>query len=313
MKNNQILKINEDLNPSIWTDEQLDSEVSEQLIRIANDFFEGLTLEGGEVLDITFTGSLANYNWTKYSDIDLHIIVDFAKIDENYDLVREFFNAKTSLWNKMHNIQIKGFEVELYVQDQSERHHSSGVFSILNNEWIVKPKRVEPKVDTDMVKRKIKSFIDMIERVEDEFDDRKYQKAHEKAINLAQKIKKFRQSGLEDAGEYSNENLAFKYLRNNGFIKTLYDTRNKSYDKMMSIEGDYAKKFNIFISHDNKPASSGFNRLEEEEKFQKRVRKRHARLKRANIGLGNQKNVPPYTKKPNFKRSKSAPAGYGGQ
>ena len=152
----------------------------------------------------------------------------------------------------------------------------------------------------------------MIDRTEDEFDDKNFEKAHDMSIKLANKIKKFRQSGLESVGEYSNENLTFKYLRNKGHIKTLYDTRNKSYDKMMSLDGDYDKKFRIFVSQDKTTANKGFDKLEEEEKYQKRVKKRHSRMKRRLISLGKQKNTPPFIKKPNYKRVKSAAAGFGG-
>ena len=312
MKIGKVLTINDTLQPTIWSDNKLNEQVSQKLMQIAEDFFEGLDLEGVEIDDITFTGSLANYNWTKYSDIDLHILVDFKKVDDNTDLVKEFFNAKTSLWNKMHEILVKNYEIEIYVQDTNEEHYSTGVYSIKNNEWIAEPARVEPKVNTDMVKRKIKSFIDQIERVEDEYDDKNYEDAYESAISLARKIKNFRKSGLEDMGEYSNENLAFKYLRNKEHIKTLYDVRNMSYDKMMSLDGDYAKKFNIFVSQDKKLEAKGFDRLQEEEKFQKRVKKRHSRMKRRLISLGDQRNTSPYSKKPSFKRGKSAPAGFGG-
>ena len=270
MISSEILTINNTLKSQIWSGDALNPSISEALIAIANDFFDNLDLNDAELEDITFTGSLANYNWTKFSDIDLHLLLDFSKVDENTELVREFFNAKTSLWNKMHNILVKNHEVEIYVQDISEQHHSTGVFSIKDNQWIAEPVRSEPEVDTDMVKRKIKSFIDMIERVEDEYDDKSYQKAYEMSISLAKKLKNFRASGLEEAGEYSNENLAFKYLRNKGFIKTLYETRNESYDKMMSIQGNFDKKFKIYMS------------------------------------------FAPFTKKPNYKRSKSAPAGFGG-
>ena len=306
-----FLTINDNLQDSIWSRNTLEPNISDQLLEIATEFFVGLHLDT-ELEDVTFTGSLANYNWTKHSDIDLHLLVDFSKIDADSDLVREFFNAKTSLWNKTHNIFVEGYEIELYVQDTNEDHHSTGVYSVKNNEWIAQPLKVEPKINTDMVKRKIISFMDMIERVEDEYDDKRYEKAHAEASKLAKKIKKFRQSGLEDQGEYSNENLTFKYLRNKGFIKTLYDTRNKSYDKMMSIEGDYSKKFKIFVSQDKEVDNKGFNKLQEEEKFQKRVKKRHSRMKKRLISLGKQKNVPPYSKKPSYKRGKSAPAGYGG-
>jgi len=310
MITDNILNINDSLQPKLWSNNSLDSTISNKIFEVATEFFVGLYVET-KLEDVTFTGSMANYNWTKFSDIDLHLLVDFSKIDADYDLVREFFNAKTALWNKTHNIFMKGFEIEIYVQDINEKHHSTGVFSIKNNKWLVKPLRIEPKVDTDMVKRKINSFIDMIERVEDKFDEKDYEKSHVMAANLARKIKKFRQSGLEDKGEYSNENLTFKHLRNNGFIKTLYDTRNKSYDKMMSISGNYAKKFKIFLSKENLSDGKGFNRLNEAEKLKKR-KKRHSIMKKRLISLGNQENVSPFSKKPSYKRSKSAPVGFGG-
>ena len=312
MKIDKVLTINDTLQPDFWLDNALNDEISAKLVKVATNFINELRLEGVVLEDITFTGSLANYNWTKYSDIDVHLLVDFSKIDDNTKLVREYFNARTGLWNKMHSILVKNHEVEIYVQDINEEHHSTGVYSIANSEWIAEPVRMEPKVNTDMVKRKIKSFIDMIERVEDQYDDKKFEDAYESAISLAGKIKKFRKAGLEDKGEYSNENLAFKYLRNKEFIKTLYDVRNQSYDKMMSLDGDYAKKFKIFASQDKVEPSKGFDRLQEEEKYQRLVRKRHARHKRGLIGFGKQKNTPPFSKKPSFKRGKSAPAGAGG-
>ena len=311
MITDNLFGINDSLQSKLWSNKVLDSTVSNKLFEIATEFFASLKV-GASLEDVTFTGSLANYNWTKYSDIDLHLLVDFSEVDANTELVKEFFNAKTALWNKTHSVFVRGHEVELYVQDISEDHHSTGVYSIENNDWIAEPVRIQPKVNTDMVKRKIKSFIDMIDRVEDVYDDKDYEKAHAEASKLARKIKKFRQSGLEDEGEYSNENLAFKYLRNKGHIKTLYDTRNKSYDKMMSIEGDYEKKFKIFVSQDKINDSDGFNKLEEEEKFQKRVKKRHFRMKRRLISLGKQRNVPPDSRRPKDKRGKSAPAGFGG-
>tara|TARA_R100000008_G_C3585465_1_gene171922 strand:+ start:2433 stop:3374 length:942 start_codon:yes stop_codon:yes gene_type:complete len=312
MKAEDILKINNSLFLGIWSNNKLKDDVSERLIEIATNFFDDLHLEDIEIQDITFTGSLANYNWTRFSDVDLHLIVDFKDIDENYELVREFFNAKTSLWNKMHEIKIRGYEVEIYVQDISEDHHSTGVYSIMRDQWIAQPLKIQPEVDTDMVKRKINSFIDMIERIEDACEEKEYEECYESSLKLLKKIKKFRRAGLEDVGEYSNENLTFKYLRNYGFIKTLFDIRNETYDKMMSISGDFTKKFKIFLNKDKKTTISGFDKLQEESKFQKRVKKRHLKLKKRLIGHGGQRNVPPFTKKPNYRRGKSSPAGFGG-
>jgi predicted nucleotidyltransferase len=311
MKINGILQINDNLNSVLWRGEKFSSAIRDKLLEIAEKFFNNLNLNV-DLSDITVTGSMVNYNWTKYSDIDLHLIVDFSEVDENKDLVREFFSAKTSNWNKNHNISFFGHEIEIYVQNLNEKHHSTGIYSLLREEWLVKPTRVEPKIDVQMVKRKADSFIDMIDRAEDLYYDKNYEEAYDFSLKLINRIKTFRKSGLEDSGEYSNENLAFKYLRNHEHTKALFDIRNNSYDKMMSIGGDHDKKFRIFIEKEESPEETGFHRLNEIGKFQKRVRRKHNRLKRLNIGKGRQKPGKPYTKKPSYKRSKSAPVGFGG-
>ena len=315
MKINDFLTINDDLNEKFWGasgGEHLNPEISKRLLSVVQDFFSNLKLEGVDIEDITLTGSLANYNYTRFSDVDLHVLINFSDVNEDLELVREFFSAKTSNWNKKHNIMIFGYEIEIYIQDSNEDHHSTGVYSLMNEEWIAQPNRIEPEIDEKMVKRKVKSFIDMIERTEDKFDIQKYEEAHDEANKLIKKIKKFRQSGLEERGEYSYENLTFKYLRNHDHIKTLFDTRDQSYDKMNSMEGRYDKKFKIFVKNDDFLEEPGFHHLNEVEKFQKRVKRRHKRMKLRLIGRGKQKPGAAYPQRPNYKRSKSAPPGFGG-
>ena len=71
------------------------------------------------------------------------------------------------------------------------------------------------------------------------------------------------------------EESVFKYLRNKEHMKRLFDLRDLSYDKELSMDGNYRKKFKIFINQDDFEGKPGFNRLDEEEKFQKLV-KRHS-------------------------------------
>ena len=98
-------------------------------MEIAQDFYNSLETDA-ELKDVTFTGSLANYNWSKYSDVDLHLIVDYKDVNDDQDLVKDYFNAKKSIWNRNHDIFIDGYEVEVYVQDNNEPHTSSGVYSV---------------------------------------------------------------------------------------------------------------------------------------------------------------------------------------
>ena len=188
---------------------------------------------------------------------------------------------------------IRGFEVEIYVQDSRESHISTGVYSVLNDEWITKPSKEIIEFEFDDIKKKASKLMSLIDTVKEVFYSEEYTESHERALKIKEKIKKFRQCGLEQGGQYSSENLAFKVLRRNGYLGQLSDIASNSYDRMMSMAENFNKKFNNF--------------LEEEEKYQKMVKNKHSRLKKSNIGFGDQENKPPYTKKPNFKRSKSSP------
>jgi len=310
MKVSNLAVQNNELNDKFWSGEVIRPKFRAKLIDIAKEFYEGLELPPEALKDITFTGSLANYNYTEYSDIDLHLIVDFEKIDsENRFLVGNFFQAVTSNWNRTHTIMMKNHEVEIYVQEAAEAHFSTGVYSLLSNTWLTKPKIKNQKVDTKMVDKKVASFMQMIDDVQDLYSDKFFEKAHESSKKLMKKIKKYRSAGLSSDGEYSVENITFKYLRNNNYIKLLIDIRNKSYDKLMSINGDPEKKFKIYVQQ--KPDDiKTYNRLNELERYQRKVRRGHSRMKRRLIGKG--KIRTPYYSKPNYKRSKSAPPGFGG-
>ena len=239
-ENNEIdlpsLEIKDSLNMNVWqSEDRVKPEISSRLIQIVIDFFENLDLGQEMVHDIILTGSLANYNWTEFSDIDLHIVTDFRHVDENVELVRNFFNAKKADWNKMHQIMIKGHEVEIYVQDIREPHISTGVYSLLEDEWLIKPNREFPKINYETVKVKTKSIMDQIDRVEELFNNNSYEATQNIADLLRDKIKRLRRCGLAEKGIYSTENLVFKTLRNNGYIKKILDFKTKSYDKMMSL------------------------------------------------------------------------------
>lgn len=308
-----FLKLKEKLNPRFWDEKQLKNEVSQQLKAIADDFIDGLDLLNSDIVeDITITGSSASYNWTTMSDIDLHLIVNFREIDENVELVREFFSAKTFIWNKRHNIEIFGHEVEIYVQNTDEPHIAMGVYSLKNDEWIAEATKTDPEIDFESIRTKSLDLMDKIERLYGQYEDKEYQESHDYAEKLKKKIKKMRKTGLDTAGVYSNENLAFKVLRRNGYLDLLNHIYTNSYDNMRSLGQNFVKKLKLYVSKVRKPQIKGFNRLNEIEKFQKKVRRRHNLMKRRLIGRGKQRNMPPYTRKPSYKRAKSAPPGAGG-
>ena len=230
-------KLKETLNPKIWTNEEPNPEVAEKLLQIANNFWNGLGLKGVDIVDIIITGSIANYNWTEMSDIDLHILVNFTDVDENMELVDGYFRNVRANWNKTHNIMIKGHEVEVYVQEASEPHVSTGVYSLFRNEWEITPTYQEVTIDEAQVSRKADCLMDLVNKVENEYNRGNYPEAYEEALRIRDKIRNFRKCGLEHGGEFSPENLAFKVLRRNGYLGKLTQIRHDAYDHMMSLNG----------------------------------------------------------------------------
>jgi len=221
----------------LWDEnDQLKPEVAEKLLEIARQFISKTQGADAEIKDITFTGSLANYNYSMLSDIDLHILIDFEELNDDVELVKDYFNAVKALWNYLHDIRIKDYEVEVYVQDDNEPHFSSGIYSVMNNEWIKKPVPEEADVDNESITRKAESLMDQIDRALALMEKDKHEEAHKRALKISEKLKKLRKAGLETAGEYSVENLAFKTLRNNGYLGKLSDLKRDAYDKMMSLK-----------------------------------------------------------------------------
>jgi DNA-binding Lrp family transcriptional regulator len=225
------------LNPEFWDREVLRSDIRDQLMLIAQDFFDGLNSPENLVIkDVIFTGSLANYNWSKFSDVDMHVIVDFETIEAKEEFVKQLFDSYKNLWNKNHNITIKGYDVELYLQDIKETLSANAVYSVKRNKWILKPEKEKFKINRNIIKKKALSFFDKLKDVKKIYADGNYQKALDKSQELKDKIKKYRKSGLESGGEFSLENLVFKVLRRTPYMEVLNDINSKSYDQIMSIQ-----------------------------------------------------------------------------
>src|SRR5210317_1336773 len=221
----------EELSVKLWKEEKLKPVVREQLLEIADAFVDYLGIDV-DVIDITMTGSYANYNYTKYSDIDLHIILDPKSINKDIDLVEEFLKAKRQFWNDRHDIRVQNIEVELYAQDVNEEHASTGVFTVKNDEWIEKPKKFKTDFDQRFVLKKVKYFK---KRIEMEIDEAKNNKDTSGLEILIKKIRDMRQSGLEKSGEMADENIIYKVLRADGEIQKLYDMKDNIFDVKLSL------------------------------------------------------------------------------
>jgi hypothetical protein len=216
---------------------KMKEDVRKRLLEIADNFIESFGVEFF-IHDIVLTGSLSNYNWSEFSDVDLHVLIDISEIEDNMKspilqtIVKEFFDAKRNVWNENHNIKIKGYDVEVYVQDIEEPHVSSGVYSILHDKWEIEPKRETPNIDDRKILEKGEDFAKKIDKI---IDLGLNENVLPKIELLRKKLKQFRQSGLESGGEYSYENLTFKLLRRNGYIQKLLKLKTDIINNKLSI------------------------------------------------------------------------------
>jgi len=241
MKNFQKIidsfSVQKTLNPKVWENPtkpdsaKMKDKVRKGLLKISEKFIDELG-EDVFVDDIVLTGSLANFNWSEFSDFDLHIIIDFEQFKDESELYKENFNLKKQIFNEKHDIKIYGYDVELYAQDAEETHFSTGVFSVMNDEWISSPRKLKFELDKPSLEKKISQWTEKIDSAVEKSKDK-----DGKVLDaIREKLKDYRKSGLEKEGELSYENLVFKFLRRSGHIQKLFDTLNKKIDKDLSIE-----------------------------------------------------------------------------
>ena len=227
------IKFNDTLSPLIWeSEEKMKPDVRKILLLNAKRFIQFSDVENLKFNDIMLTGSMANYNYNDESDLDVHIILDFNQISENKEFVGDFFKLKKQLWADQLPIQVKGHDVEMYFQDANEPHHSSGTYSLVKDEWIRKPTKKIVNVDTADVQLKSADIMNAIDDLETNKNKNDFLKKHEQLKN---KIKKYRQSGLDTGGEFSTENLVFKVLRNTGYLEKMVEFKNDYLTKELSL------------------------------------------------------------------------------
>jgi len=212
----------DELNPILWEGDHLKTEIRYKLLLIAKHFAKFLNVTDINLRDITISGSNAAYGYSTSSDLDLHLVVDIPH--DRPELV-ELYDAKKNQYNLKYDIKIKEIPIELYVQDSKQPHASAGIYSILKDEWLRKPKHEYPKVSEQEVKSKARNYAGRVNRAL-KADDL------ELAKDTMADIRRLRQAGLAQGGEFSVENLAFKLLRARGQI----DKLRRHIDKLESAE-----------------------------------------------------------------------------
>lgn len=221
------LEFQETLNPKLWDGDKLKPEAAKHLKYVADRFVEWLGVKL-DVKDIEILGSLASYNWTDSSDIDLHIYADLKSHKDQKD-IKELLETKTKLFKEKFPIKLFGLPIELTVEDDSNRATSNGMYSLTKGEWIQKPKKVkEEDIDTDKAakisglwKKRIKNAL----QGNNDSDD---------LDQLKDDIKAMRKKALKKDGEFSDGNIAFKDLRKSGHVDAIKDARDKKFEKELT-------------------------------------------------------------------------------
>lgn len=242
--NTSSFKIQDELTPKIWKNDVLNPQLRLKLLDIADDFFETLEISWVKPIDIILTGSICNFNWSEFSDIDLHIVIDFREIGENSEFVETYMNAKKNEWNEQHNnLTMFGYPVELYVQDINADAESGGVYSLEKNQWISNPNNDTLKDLNNGQKSIIKicssSLMNKIDEIYDAYmandDEYALGELNHKLDKLTKKIKNMRQLSLKKHGEMGLGNIIYKVLRRTNYLDKMWDIKNKIYDKINSL------------------------------------------------------------------------------
>jgi hypothetical protein len=220
------IETHSELNPSLWKDNQLTAEVKEKLIAVAKHFRKYVDIDF-PVIDVIITGGQTNKYYTKYSDLDLHIITDYDRINCDKEL-SELFDTKRLLYKEQYNIKIKGIPVELYVED-SRQFTVGGAYSIIKDKWLRPSTEPNQDIDHAAINKLAMKWYKIITNAIASKD-------LESLEQVLDRLKEFRKKGLRIQGEYGIANLTFKSLRNSGIVDQLRKTIIAQQNQKLSIK-----------------------------------------------------------------------------
>lgn len=263
MKLVEKFEVHDYLNPSIWTSEnKLHDDVKLKLLEIIEQFESTCDIPLNMV-DAHIVGSNASYNYTCYSDLDVHIISNFDLLDAPKEIVQLAFNAVKAKFNSDYDISIHGIDVELYVEDIRSGAVSNGVYSLYQDSWIKFPKKLtdvlQPDIGSDLELWRSK-FVTAIESEDSE-----------KITQVINDIYLVRKNSLDVDGEYGIGNQLFKEIRNCGLLDAAKDAYKVARSKELTLERlQLHEDSRTTLLAKSKRTDKGFQR------FKKRVKSRVA-------------------------------------
>lgn len=237
---NEAIEKHNELNQKLFDGDHLKPEVREKAEEIINEFLKILAEDEVKLIvrDVILTGSNASYNYTKDSDIDLHIIAETESFEESADVYAKLYRAYGRIFGNKFEISFYGIPVEIYVETESNPVVSNGIYSVMFDKWVKEPSAIAiPEIDQKAINKAAKPWIDEAKALIKEVDDN-VADGEEKIDDYITRIYELRQKGIYSAAgnEYSTENLIFKEIRNAGLLDRLKKLKNALISKKLSLE-----------------------------------------------------------------------------
>ena len=208
------LKYHDRLNPKLWRKDQLDPAITRLLLKQTMKFakFSGVPAE--RIHDIVLTGGNANFNYTKFSDIDVHLECDLRGISED-----RLYEKKVAWTLANPGLQVAGYTLEFYcANEQHPFPKGQGIYSLVHDKWLIVPRHLDSinVLKDPATEEQIRYQMNYIRK---HLLSKKGTK--QEILNFKEKMWKGRSAGLQHAGEFSIENVIYKELRNRGLIDKL--------------------------------------------------------------------------------------------
>ena len=223
--NEATVTVQDELNPVLWSDNKLRPEIKEKIMDLINEFQSTLDIPL-TVLDINIVGSNASYNYTDKSDVDVHIITNFDEYGYPKEFIEAAMNAFKANFNNKYDITYGGYNVEIYVEDVKSSPQSNGIYSVVRDEWIKEPVKLQP-IDVDL-EPEYSLFVDRI-------NDILTNGTEEDILRVVDDLYLLRRNSLVVDGEFGQGNLIFKTIRNEGLLDALKERRVELASKELSI------------------------------------------------------------------------------
>lgn len=224
----ESFEVHDTLNPLLWDkNDKLLPEVKSKIIAVVEQFKNAFDFNIN-VLDVMIIGSNASYNYTKNSDLDVHIITNFNDLDASTEITTLLFNQLKTKFNATYDISIHGIPIEVYVEDVNVSATSNGIYSVYTDKWLKFPKKLTSVTKYDLSKE-LSTWVPRITAAINSGNPEFIQQ-------IVNTLYLLRKNSILVNGEYSKGNQLFKEIRDSGLLQQLKDAYNETISKQLSLE-----------------------------------------------------------------------------